>query len=140
MKKSKLSKKEKYELEVIKSIQHIFDKYEDLTQLPYTVWGIYYKYECSGKKFISYIEDDLLKIDCGIELLEHNKDIIYDKNLNIREDFYELIYSLDSYCESNENLVKYYDCGDDRGGVCLMVVRDEKNKLNIELIPCDSPE
>lgn len=26
------------------------------------------------------------------------------------------------------------------GGVCLMVVRDKNNNLNIELIPCDSPE
>ena len=137
---NKLSKKEKYELAVIKSIQHIFDKYENLTQLPYTVWGRYYKYECSGEDFISYIEEDLLETEYGIELLEHNKDIIYDENLDLREDFHNLIHSLDSYCESYANLVKYYDCGDGSGGVCLMVVRDKNNNLNIELIPCDSPE
>jgi len=120
---------------LLKSVQPIFDKFENLQALPITSWGRYYKYELAGEPFET---DDYQFADYRsmVEGKQFDWDLLSEID-NHKDDF--VICSIeDIEWPSRKECVNEYDT-DTRGGTLLFVKRKGK-ELILETMDCDSPE
>lgn len=129
--------KKKIEAALIKAWKQLFVVYPKLKALPVYSWGRYYKYECAGDSFESYVEDSFPT--AGIE-----NDIDSDLIDKIMEDQEESIAdgSIGDYLPDRNDCVRSYDF-DERGGMTLVVVKKKvkgKETLVVEAWSSDSPE
>ncbi len=129
-----------FNADIIKEAEPIFDAYPQLTKLPVFAWGRYYKYESAGYGFEVY--HDGYGFSNFINVLNYSKDIQWDLLQEI-DDTHNIqggklwIGEWDIYVD-REDAVKWYNF-DDRGGMCLIVVKDSDN-YRVECVSCDSPE
>jgi hypothetical protein len=129
-----------FNAQIIKQVEPIFDAYPQLTKLPVFAWGRYYKYECAGDGFEVYYDENGFS---GFKhILRFKKDVQWDLLGEIDETHNVKggklwIGEWDIYVD-REDAVKWYNF-DDRGGMCLIVVKDCDNYC-VECVDCDSPE
>lgn len=140
-------KKSKIESEFIKAWKPLFELYPELIKVPVYAWGRYYKYECAGSPFCT--GDDVWNLesmakDCN----EYNSSLFTKKELTLLEKIDNIenieggkLFELEigDFSPSREDIVKAYDF-DDRGGMCLIIVKNSENNFSITTADCDSPE
>lgn len=129
-----------FNTQIIKSVEPIFDAYPHLIKLPVFAWGRYYKFESAGYGYEIY--HDAYGFPIFAKILKNSKDIQWDLLKEI-DDTHNVqggklwVGEWDIYID-REDAVKWYNF-DDRGGMCLIVVKDCDN-FHVECVECDTPE
>lgn len=130
-KAKKTSKRKSWKDELIAAWKPLFDEYPELQAIPVYAWGRYYKYECSGDPFESFVDES------GLEgLISHEIDYEFNEELISKID--KKHENWDSYYPDRNTVKKAYDF-DERGGMCL-VIEKINNKLELNAYSCGSPE
>ena len=129
-------KSNKFDEDIINAYKIIFEKFPELKALPVYQWGRYQRYELSGETF----ECRYGEYCNGFE--------IFNRDLDYKIDW-KLIKNIDKYVKENnieiednidrDKCVEQYD-GDDPGGSCLIIVKNDDCSFNIIPVSCDSPE
>lgn len=123
---------------IIETFKVVFEKYPTLTKLPVYSWGRFYKYECSGNAFETCITDwggeGLWSMG---RRLQNRSEFELHKTISKDVELFS-IESIRYFCLDRDEIVELYDF-DDRGGQCLVVVKDGDD-FKVVCQESDSPE
>lgn len=129
---------EKSEKQLIESCKPIFDLDESINAIPIQSWGILYKYEGRGKKYEDSIGERSVK---GFKYQIDNDEFNFEYLIKYEKQNYY------SFCELTENIVIFSEkelvenYGDyEKGGNCIVVVKNKDCSFKIQCVSCDSPE
>jgi hypothetical protein len=135
-------KKTNWKDDITEHYLDLFDSYPELNILPVYSWGRYYKYESAGRPFECCAgERGFIDFMCDINNGEKLKDKM-DEELLERIDE-EKDEDFDGYLPNREEVVKEFGGDDDRGGKCLVIIKNKTKTgyhYSLEAVDCDSPE
>lgn len=154
--KKKFTPKEIFEIELLTTVEPIFNKYPTLKAIPLLCWGRFYKYESAGSPFFSTsgesflthnIKDRLDNVlldkiydDALIEMRLYDEDLSENPEVGIVSSFMDKLWEkYDSESDFyRKKCVGFYGF-DDRGGRTLVAVKNN-NILSIESWDSDTWE
>jgi hypothetical protein len=134
---------EKIKAELINAWRPLFELEPELKALPVYAWGRYYKYELSGDPFETFVDEDGFEQFVGVNGLQPNYKLQAELIQSFDEKYNEPGGSLwtgemGDYSPLRSSVVSEFNF-DSRGGMCLIVVRNE-DEYDVIAVRCDSPE